>query len=374
MPVASPFEMRAGPLRLRRPTPDDLDAYVRLHTDPRTYSHAPQSMPDEAGCRDRLAADLEDWRTLGFGYVAVEEIATGRVVGWGGVRQEQGRREALNLYYRFEHDALGRGYGRRLARAVTVAATEALPGRRVCAVIRPVNVASQRTAVAAGLLEVGTVRHPHDRPDEPESLLFELPRVERVPGLDDDLRKRLLDLWQRVVNEGGGAVGFLPGVRREEIVPVLGAHERAMEAGTSMLAVLRAPGGDLLGFGWWQGSADLRFRHVAKLMRFQVDPAHQGRNLGAVLLAGMHAIARDLPGVELLRLDYRSGVGLGAFYGQAGWVETGRSSTGATTTRSLADGRGRRPRRRADDAPGRRRLARRRRAALTRVGSDVGGL
>ena len=33
---------------------------------------------------------------------------------------------------------------------------------------------------------------------------------------------------------------------------------------------------------------------------------------------------RELPWVELLRLDYRGGLGLGGFYGRAGWTEVGR--------------------------------------------------
>ena len=60
-----------------------------------------------------------------------------------------------------------------------------------------------------------------------------------------------------------------------------------------------------------------------------VDPAAHGRNLGRILLGGMVAIARqDLPWVELLRLDYRDGLGLGDFYARAGWAEVGRVPRG----------------------------------------------
>lgn len=48
-------------LVLRRPRADDLDDYVRLHTDPRTYAHSPSSMPSPERCRERLEADLADW-------------------------------------------------------------------------------------------------------------------------------------------------------------------------------------------------------------------------------------------------------------------------------------------------------------------------
>ena len=66
-----------------------------------------------------------------------------------------------------------------------------------------------------------------------------------------------------------------------------------------------------------------------------VDPALQGRNLGRILLGGMVGIARrELPHVELLRLDYRDGLGLGEFYGRAGWTEVGRIPRGLKLTAS----------------------------------------
>ena len=336
MPAATPFERVAGPLRLRRPTEADLPSYLLLHSDPRTYSHAPETMPDAQRCRERLEEDLRHWSEHGFGYAAVEEVATGRVVGWGGVRSYP-HHEQLNLYYRFAYDVLARGYGRTLARAVTVDATEFLPGRPVHAAMRPVNERSLRTAESAGMVRVGTVPpNAREAPGSPDSLLLELPQVValRDPAQLHDTRDALLDLWVRVVNEGGGAVGFLPGVEKAAVADLLAEHEAAMAAGRSVMGLLLAPQPDgepettvgtrLLGFAWWEGSADARYRHVAKLWRLQVTPAYQGRNLGAVLLAGMHAIARALPGVELLKLDYRSGTGTGAFYARAGWVETGR--------------------------------------------------
>jgi GNAT superfamily N-acetyltransferase len=64
-----------------------------------------------------------------------------------------------------------------------------------------------------------------------------------------------------------------------------------------------------------------------------VDPAVQGRNVGRLLLGAMVGIVRrELPWVELLRLDYREGLGLGAFYGRAGWTEVGRVPLGLRLT------------------------------------------
>ena len=322
---AGAFEQAAGPLRLRRPRPDDLAAYTLLHSDPRTYAHAPETMPDALGCRIRLDADLEHWRDHGFGYLAVEEVATGRLVGWGGLRSYP-QHPALNLYYRIGADQLGRGYGRLLARTLTVSAAEWLPDRMVRASVRRTNPVSLRTSLSAGLVPIGI----DDRPDDPEgavSDLLELPRVTAVHDVDPELRARLLELWVQV-NETGGSVGFVPGASRADVEPVLDEHLAETRHGPAVLGVLREPDGTVVGFAWWRRRPEPLYAHVATLWRLQVDPDRRGRNLGRLLLGGMHALARTMPGIELLRLDYRSGAGLGDFYARAGWVETGRQASG----------------------------------------------
>ncbi|MEO7059914.1 MAG: GNAT family N-acetyltransferase [Lapillicoccus sp.] len=327
MTRASPFEQDTTRLRLRRPTFADLAAYTALHTDPRTYAHAPASMPDADRCRVRLESDVSAWEERGFGYLAVEELITGRVVGWGGVRQFE-EPEVLNLYYRLAHDALGRGFGRELARSVVAAAVEAMPERRVVARVKPHNLASVATARSAGLVEVGAEPHSEDEPDDPPSLVLEAPRFSSTTHLDDALREEILDLWVRV-NDAGGAVGFKPGTARDEVARVLGEHEAGLVSGHGVLALLRSPAdGSLLGLGFWERHWWWGYAHILKLWRLMVDPGVQGRNTGRILMAGMHGLARTMPGVELLRLDYRSGEGVGDFYARLGWVETGRQPLG----------------------------------------------
>jgi RimJ/RimL family protein N-acetyltransferase len=314
-------------LVLRRPTAGDLDDYVRLHTDPRTYSHAPQAMPDEAGCRERLERELVEWQTQGVGYAAVLDRASGEVVGWSGLRVEGDLGAPhFNLYYRLGHDWLGRGRGRELARAVTAWALEHRPDVPVQAAVDPGNDRSLATARAAGLLDVG-MSDPDDGPRGYSMHLLRAPIVEDVPAervpIDD-----LLDLWTRV-NDAGGAVGFLPGAPRVEVLAALRPHLDALEADRARLVTLREADGVLRGFGFWHHGARLPFEHVAVLKRLMVDPGAQGRNLGRLLLAGMVGIARrELPQVELLRLDYRSGLGLGDFYASCGWSEVGRVPLG----------------------------------------------
>jgi RimJ/RimL family protein N-acetyltransferase len=167
------FERETERLRLRRPVPDDLPGFTALHTDPRTYEHAPASMPTPQQCRERLASYLLDWKELGFGYLAVEDRATGELVGWGGVQVTMEPR-TLNLYYRLAYDALGRGYGRELAKAIVATARKELPDHTVRATIKRHNVASIATALSAGLVEVGERAHPDDGPNDPPSVVLEL--------------------------------------------------------------------------------------------------------------------------------------------------------------------------------------------------------
>ncbi|GAA1970693.1 hypothetical protein GCM10009817_08240 [Terrabacter lapilli] len=318
---------------LRRPREDDLDDYVRLHTDPRTYAHAPSSMPGPERCRERLEGDLTDWEHDHLGYAAVRDRASGEVIGWAGLRHKDSDHGALNLYYRLAHDRLGAGLGREISRAVVAWAVEHRPDSLVTAMVDGVNTASLRTATSAGLVQVG-VRPMRDEPDGKPMAYLEAPRVDTVPraDVDEELRRDALGLWVRV-NDAGGSVGFLPGASPHEVGAALDRHLGEVQEGRSVLCVLRDPDGPVRGLGFWQHSLGFPYEHVARLGRLMVDPAAQGRNLGRILLGGMVGIARrELPEVELLRLDYRGGLGLGAFYAKAGWSEVGRLPRGLRLT------------------------------------------
>ncbi|MCU1537218.1 MAG: hypothetical protein JWP82_1569 [Humibacillus sp.] len=337
-------------LVLRRPTLADLDDYVRLHNDPRTYAHAPGSMPDAERCRERLADDVADWARDELGYAAVLDRTSGAVLGWAGLRHKDSDRSSLNLYYRLAHDRLGAGLGRELSRALVGWAVEHRPDARVTAMVDLVNTASRRTAESSGLVEVGRKRM-QDEPDREPMASYEAPSVQVVTGDDLDagdagaagdtgdagetgLRAAAVDLWVRV-NDAGGSVGFLPGASRAAVGAALEKHLGDVRDGRARLCVLREPGGRLLGLGFWDHALGFPYEHVAVLKRLMVDPAAQGRNLGRLLLGGMVGIARrDLPWVELLRLDYRDGLGLGEFYARAGWTEVGRVPRGLRLTAS----------------------------------------
>ena len=327
---ADPVWLTTPRLLLRRPGRADLRDYTRLHTDPRTYPPSPLGPPTAQVCVERLEADLTCWRDDGFGYAAVVERHGGAVVGWAGLRREQGEDGAgqlVNLYYRLAHDRIGRGYGREVARALVAWGAEWIPEPPVTAVVDPVNAASIATATSAGLVRTGLWRHPKHPPGADPMVAFQAPSVRTVPA-DGVPVDELLDLWVRV-NDAGGAVGFLPAAPRREVAQALESHLGEVRAGRALLVAAREPAGALLGFGFWLAPRARGLEHLAELMRLMVEPSAQGRNLGRLLLAGMVGVVRrELPGIRLLRLDYRSGLGLGVFYEAAGWSEIGRLAQG----------------------------------------------
>ncbi|MGL5930010.1 MAG: GNAT family N-acetyltransferase [Dermatophilaceae bacterium] len=307
-------------LELRSPTPNDEDAWIGWHTDPSLYLHAPHSRLTADAARSFLAEVRRHWAQHGFGYWTAVCRSTGQPVGMAGVRVVDD--DVLNLGYRFDSSVHGRGLGREAARAAVAHATEWLPGRRVRAVIRPGHAPSIRTSESAGLVDIGTTRHPDDPEGEPPSRLFEAPRLVRRTTFTDDERAQVLDLWCRV-NEAGGAVGFLPGAARELVDDALAAYERQMAEGDAVAGLLVMPHGTVAGCAWSARVRNPLLGHGRWLYGVMTDPERRGRHLGTLLMAGMHRIARD-DGIELLQLGYRSGTGVSAFYARLGYREVGR--------------------------------------------------
>jgi RimJ/RimL family protein N-acetyltransferase/predicted N-acetyltransferase YhbS len=318
VPEDLPFETETLRLRLRRPTMADLPFQIALHTDPALYAHAPAALvADPAVHERRLAEWIGQWEDHGFGYWLVEDAAEGRPLGFAGVRPDG---DGLNLYYRLRREAHGRGLATEAAREAVALATEWIPGSPVRAVIRPGHETSLRTARRSGLVEAGVRRHAEDPPDQAPSVMLEAPQVHRADRVEDP--DEIVELWQRV-NDAGGSVGFTPGAPRADVVAALRRHEEEMAEGLAFLGVLRDPGGVLLGLGWWTRSRTPLLAHARWLYRLMVEPSHQGRNLGRVLMAGLHRLARG-DRAELLTLDYRSGSGVGEFYARCGYTEVGR--------------------------------------------------
>ena len=149
----------AGRLRVRRPREDDLGDVFRIHGDPRTNMNNPSGPDrDRDMSHKRLSEWLEHWEENGFGYWTVELAGTQIkdrpcrvVVGFAGVRHDTWLgTPVLNLYFRFSPEYWGRGDATEVASHAVAGAMFHHPHTPVLARPRPENLASPRTAEAAG--------------------------------------------------------------------------------------------------------------------------------------------------------------------------------------------------------------------------------
>lgn len=147
------------------------------------------------------------------------------------------------------------------------------------------------------------------------------------PELTEKLRAQIVACWTDVSN-AGGAVGFVPPVTMDDVLPVAEKLFAAVAAGHDRLVV-----------GWAPDPAsgeprvaalatisDGQFRlteHWRKVKRVMVHPDFQGRGYGALLMAEVERAARKM-GLEMLTLDCRGETGNDVFYKKCGYVEYGR--------------------------------------------------
>jgi GNAT superfamily N-acetyltransferase len=132
----------------------------------------------------------------------------------------------------------------------------------------------------------------------------------------------LLDLWC-AVNDAGGAVGFLPGAPRWQVAEALSAHEEAMAEGTTTGVLLRAPDQRVAAAGFWAADRNALLGHTRTAYRIMTAPDLRGSNLGRLLMAAMHRVARQ-QNAEVAVLAVRRGLGSTRFYEGCGYVEVGR--------------------------------------------------
>lgn len=140
-------------LSLRPPIPADASAVLRILSNRSVVEHNPSDLVVELSEIEVLLRRwLEHWSEHGFGNCCVFEKETGQMIGNCGIRWMTVQTEpVLNLMYRFDPSAWGRGYATEAAQAVLDWACQNVPGQVVLARVRPGNVASQGVARKIGL-------------------------------------------------------------------------------------------------------------------------------------------------------------------------------------------------------------------------------
>lgn len=144
--------MQTNRLHLRPFTLDDAEAFWPLVSLPEVLRYTgeqPQTSLDEVR-QTLLSRPIRDYEVYGFGRMACVEKASGRLVGFCGLKYLEDLAE-VDIGYRFIPDCWGKGYATESALAIM--GTAAAHGiSRVIGLIEPDNVASGRVLEKLGLV------------------------------------------------------------------------------------------------------------------------------------------------------------------------------------------------------------------------------
>ena len=148
----------------------DVDAWHRIHSDPRVWSHFPSGRhTSQEATTQFVQRSIDDWGAAGLGYWSIRDEDGGPIVGCGGCRLVPDS-DWWNLYYRFAPECHGRGYATELALAAVAAANDVDPGRPVVAFMLEHNVASWRVAEKVGFIRVWV--GPDEGNPDPDAVRF----------------------------------------------------------------------------------------------------------------------------------------------------------------------------------------------------------
>lgn len=150
-------ELTTPRLLLRGFQPSDLDAYAEMMTDPEVtrYIGDGKSVARTDAWR-QMALFAGHWVLRGFGIWAVEERATGTLMGRIGFWQPEGW-PGFELAYTLGRQFWGRGFATEGARAALTYGRETLGRKDIISLIRPANSASVRVAEALGATNTETI-------------------------------------------------------------------------------------------------------------------------------------------------------------------------------------------------------------------------
>lgn len=155
MPSAAPT-LETPRLRMRGFEARDLDAYAALCADPELMRFVGDGGPiDRAGAWRQMAMFLGHWPLRGFGTWALEERASGRLVGRVGYLQPEGW-PGVELGWLLARDAWGRGLATESCQAA-LAQRAAFGIGRLVSLVRPDNLRSAALARRLGATLARTV-------------------------------------------------------------------------------------------------------------------------------------------------------------------------------------------------------------------------
>lgn len=143
----------------------------------------------------------------------------------------------------------------------------------------------------------------------------------RNPPLTERFVDALVAHWVEVT-QAGGAVGFVAPVTAADVRPVAAAELARVADGHDDLVAVVDDAGRPRGFGFLVVGTGVH-RHLGTVARLQRHPSGRGGGVGARVLAGVEAAARER-GLDRLVLTVRGGTGREAYYAAHGFRVDGR--------------------------------------------------
>ena len=145
-------------LRLRDYRPEDFSFFRAIWADPEVTRFIGGEPRGEEEVWTKFLRMIGHWRMMGFGYWAVEEKATGALIGETGLcdfkrDMAPSIKGELEAGWVLTSAAQGKGYATEAMTAVVDWAAAHFPDKRMCCIIEPANAASIRVAEKLGFVE-----------------------------------------------------------------------------------------------------------------------------------------------------------------------------------------------------------------------------
>jgi RimJ/RimL family protein N-acetyltransferase len=143
-------ELQTERLKLRMWRESDLDAYADMCADPMVMRYlGAGAVLTRAEAWRSIAYFVGHWQLRGYGHWAVEEKATGRMIGRIGFLNPEGW-PGFEIGWTLVRHAWGKGYATEGAKMALEYAFGELDQRHVISVIHPENTASMKVAERLG--------------------------------------------------------------------------------------------------------------------------------------------------------------------------------------------------------------------------------
>jgi RimJ/RimL family protein N-acetyltransferase len=143
-------ELETDRLKMRMWRESDLDAYAEMCADPTVMRYlGPGTVLTRAEAWRGIAFFMGHWQMRGYGHWAVEEKATGQMIGRIGFLNPEGW-PAFEIGWTLARQAWGKGYAIEGAKTALQYGFKELDQRHVISLIHPENVRSMKVAERLG--------------------------------------------------------------------------------------------------------------------------------------------------------------------------------------------------------------------------------